>query len=78
MLHCIYQKLTTQYLLTLDTAKAMAVATVGSELDYCNSVLYAMSQINIDRLQRVQNILARVVAQAPWTVSSLDIRCDLH
>jgi len=26
----------------------------------------------------VQNILARVVARAPWTVSSLDIRRDLH
>ena len=65
-------------LLTLDTAKAMAVAIVGSRLDYCNSVLYGMSQANINRLQRVQNILARVVARAPWTVSSLDIRRDLH
>jgi len=37
-----------------------------------------MSQTNINRLQRVQNILAQVVAWAPWTVSSLDIRHDLH
>ena len=51
----------TRPLLTLDTAKAMAVAIVGSRLDYCNSVLYGMSQANINRLQRVQNILARVV-----------------
>jgi len=58
--------------------KAMAVAIVGSRLDYCNSVLYGMSQANISRLQRVQNILARVVVRAPWTVSSLDIRRDLH
>jgi len=65
-------------LLTLDTAKAMVVATVGSRLDYCNSVLYGMSQVNINRLQRVQNILAWVVARAPWTVSSLDICRDLH
>ena len=34
-----------------------AVAIVGSRLDYCNSVLYGMSQANINRLQRVQNIL---------------------
>ena len=67
----------TRPLLTLDTDKAMAVAIVGSRLDYCNSVLYGMSQANTNRLQRVQNILARVVAQAPWTVSS-DIRRDLH
>ena len=51
---------------------------VGSRLDYCNSVLYGMSQANINRLQRVQNILSRVVARAPWTVSSVDIRRDLH
>ena len=67
-------------LLTLDTAKAMAVAIVGSRLDYCNSVLYGMSQANTNRiqLQRVQNILAWVVSQAPWTVSSVDICRDLH
>jgi len=31
-----------------------------------------------DNVERVQNILAWVVARAPWTVSSLDIRRDLH
>ena len=65
-------------LLTLDAAKAMAVSIVSCGLDYCNSVLYGMSQANIDKLQRVQNILARVVVGAPWTCSSLNIRRDLH
>ena len=65
-------------LLTLDTVKAMAVAIVGSRLDYCNSVLYGMLQVNINRLQCMQNILAWVVSRAPWTVSSLDIYHDLH
>jgi len=53
-------------LLILDAAKAMAVSIVGCRLDYCNSVglLYGMSQANIDKLQRVQNILARVVVGA--------------
>jgi len=38
-----------------------------------------MSQANIDKLQRVQNILARVVVGAPRrTSSSLNIRRDLH
>jgi len=36
------------------------------------------TQANIDRLQRVQNILARVVAQVPSTISSVHIRRDLH
>ena len=31
-------------LLTLDTSTAMAVAIVGSRLDYCNTVLYGMTQ----------------------------------
>ena len=53
-------------LLTLDAAKTFAVAIVSSRLDYCN------------RVQRVQDVLARVVAQAPWSVSSTHLRCDFH
>ena len=63
-------------LLTLDTAKTIAASIVV--LDYCNSLLYGMSQANIDRLQRAQNVLAQVVAQAPTIISSADIRRDLH
>ena len=63
-------------LLTLDVAKAMAVSILGCRLHYCNSVLYGMSQANIDKLQRVQNILVRVVVGAPWTSSSLNICRD--
>jgi len=40
-----------------------------------------MSQTNIDRLQHVQNLLARVVglvAQASSIISSVHIRHDLH
>jgi len=33
---------------------------------------------SIDKLQRVQNILARVVVRAPWTSISLTISRDLH
>jgi len=63
--------------LTLDTAKTMAAFIVG-RLDYCNGVLYGVSQSNIDRLLRVQNVLVRVVVQAPSTISSMDIRRELH
>ena len=37
-----------------------------------------MLQANIDKLQRVQNILARVVVGASWISSSLNIRRDLY
>jgi len=54
--------------LTLDAARAMAVSVVGSRLDYCNSIPYTTK---IDMIQRVQIVLARVVADAPWTISSI-------
>ena len=65
---------------TLDTwrTKAMVVSTVGSRLDHCDSILHGMSQAHIDRPQRVQNVLARVVTEAPWTISCTTIRRDLH
>jgi len=34
---------------------------VSSRLDYCNSILYGTSSSNLNKLQRVQNALARSV-----------------
>ena len=47
----------------IDTDAAMSVATalVGARVDYCNSLLYGTSKRNIDKLQRLQNSLARAV-----------------
>ena len=47
--------------LTNEMAKTVASALVNSQLDYANSVLYGTSTVNIAKLQRVQNTLARVV-----------------
>ena len=41
-------------------------------------IIISDRQLCPDRLQRVQDVLARVVAQAPWSVSSTDIRRDFH
>ena len=46
--------------LTDDMAKSIAVALVQSRLDYCNSLLFGVSQFNLDKLQRVQNLAARL------------------
>ena len=43
-------------------AKSVASSLVCSGLDYANSLLFGTTQRNINRLQRVQNTLARVVA----------------
>ena len=47
--------------LTTDMARTVACALVNSRLDYANSLLYGTTELNITKLQRVQNALARVV-----------------
>ena len=47
--------------LSTDTAIMVANAMVSSRLDYCNSLLYGVSKLNIAKLQRVQNALYHVV-----------------
>ena len=42
-------------------AGSMASSLVSSRLDYVNSILYDTSLKNINRLQRIQYSLARVV-----------------
>ena len=41
-------------------AISVAVAIVQSRLDYCNSLLYDISTFNINKLQCVQNLAARL------------------
>jgi hypothetical protein len=36
---------------------------IDGRLDYCNSVLYCTSLVNINKLQRVQNSAARIVTK---------------
>ena len=61
-------------------AKSVASSLVCSRLDYANSLLFGTTQKNINRLQRVQNTLARVAASyaLPRGTSSSDILQDLH
>ena len=63
--------------LTDDMAKSIAVALVSSRLDYANSLLYGVSKTNIDKLQRIQNSLARLVTQNSFS-SSADALYNLH
>ena len=47
--------------LDMNSAKLLANALVSSKLDYCNSLLYNLPKTSINRLQHVQNSLARFV-----------------
>ena len=59
-------------MLDQSTAAAIASALISSQLDYANSVLFGSPAKNITHLQRVQNVAARIVAQKPSYLSSVD------
>jgi len=62
-----------------DVAHSVACAIIESQLDYCNSLYYGMSNTNFQRLQRAQNAAARIVCQAPrHEHNSVDLPKDLH
>ena len=61
---------------THDSAVTVACGIVSSRLDYCNSLLYGSSAENIQRLQRAQNTLARVVTGS--RTSSTPLLHQLH
>jgi hypothetical protein len=65
-------------LLTIADIKTVATAVVSSRLDYCNSLLYGMTDCNIHRLQRIQNSLARLVTNSNSRSHITPILAELH
>ena len=47
--------------LTQESLVTVVHAFVTSRIDYCNSLLYGVSDYNINRLKRIQNSAARIV-----------------
>ena len=64
--------------LDLDSAKLLTTALVSSRLDYCNSFLYGIADIDLTRLQHVQNQLARLVTMSPPFTRSIPLLRSLH
>ena len=67
-----------RHLLSLPNATTLANALVSSKLDYCNSLYYGISQANINKLQRIQNSLARAITFTSKRQHIQPIRKDLH
>ena len=67
-----------RHYLPLPVAQTLACSIVGSRLDYCNSVLYGAPKLSIVKLQRVQNMLARVVLNKPQRTHSTELLQSLH
>jgi len=57
-IHCLKAFLTQEALITV------VHAFVTSRIDYCNSLLYGISDYNINHHQRIQNSAARIVINA--------------
>ena len=57
-------------------ANSVAVSLVTSRLDYANSLLFGTSQANLNKLQRIQNTLAKLVD--PSHTHSSDALHTLH
>ena len=57
--------------LDLDSVILLATAIMSSRLDYGNSLFYGIADIDLIRLQCVQNQLARLVTNSPPFTRSL-------
>ena len=64
--------------LSRNTAATLACSIVQSRLDYCNSVFYGMAESNAEKLQTIQNKLARVVCGGSRLRSSREMLMTLH
>src|ERR1043165_8838636 len=59
-------------------SQIIACSLVSSRLDYARSVFVGLSDRDLNRLQRIQNSLARVVLRVPLRTSSSVLLHQLH
>ena len=64
--------------LTPYVAKTIATSLIGSKLDYCNSVLFKVTEREILKLQGAQNCLERVVTRSPRFCHITPLLKSLH
>ena len=58
--------------------KSLVHAFVTSRLDYCNSLLYGIQQQHLDKLQRVQNMAARLITHTRMHEHITPVLKELH
>ena len=64
--------------LTQDAAETLVLLFVISHLDYCNVILHGIANSDIKKMQRIQNMCAKLVLQRKKYDSSKQALFDLH
>ena len=62
----------------MGVAKTVSCSIAGSRLDYCTSLLYGISDMNIQILQRDQTNLGSVALKAPRQIPNEQMLSVLH
>ena len=64
--------------LSTDAANKLAVSFIHIRLDHCNSLLDGLPDNKLDKLQRIQNLAARIVLRKPRHASATTMLKTLH
>ena len=64
--------------LTSEVSKTIVTALVSNKLDYCNGLIYNVTNRELNRLQGIQNCLARVVTRSPRLARTTTLLKSLH
>ena len=70
-----------RHLLTQEATEILVLGTVMSYLDYCNSILVGLPDVDISKMQHIQNIAAKMVVLNDVTMkdsNSRSILAKLH
>ena len=65
-------------LLDVPTTAHLCLSLCISHLDYCNSVLYGLPDTTLNRLQRIQNMCARLTLRRGMRDSIMECLKELH
>ena len=64
--------------LTENAAKTIVHSLVCSRIDYCNALLFGISESSLSKLQRLQNCAARLVTKQSKYCNITEVLIDLH
>ena len=64
--------------LTRDVTEKLVHAFVIGRIDYCNSILYGLPEVHVNKLQRVQNSAARLITYTPRTYHITPVLKTFH